>query len=71
MVRSRARYIRELIQREIKQTMKITSVFGPTHQLILRRSGAAEIRRRINLLLIKKKYSSDFCSVLQKKMLNV
>ena len=26
-----------LIQREIKQTMKITSVFGP-HQLILRRS---------------------------------
>ena len=57
MVRSRARYIRELIQREIKQTMKITSVFGPTHQyqLILRRSGAAEIRRRINLLLIKKK----------------
>ena len=23
------RYIRELIQREIKQTMKITSVFGP------------------------------------------
>ena len=32
-----ARYIRGLIHREIKQTMKITSVFGP-HQLILRRS---------------------------------
>ena len=30
------RYIRELIQREIKQTMKITSVFGPHYQLILK-----------------------------------
>ena len=40
----RARYIRELIQREIKQTMKITSVFGPTHQYQLISGGAAPLR---------------------------
>ena len=57
-----ARYIRGLIHREIKQTMKITSVFGPTHQyqLILRRSGATEIRRRINLLLKNKSIPVTF-----------
>ena len=41
------RYIRGLIQREIKQTMKITSVFGP-HQLILGRSFITEIMMRKN-----------------------